>query len=54
MELGWCIAAESSAVWRGWLVGGAMVGWLVCGSVVVTQLEHYGGGWASAVDAWTS
>ena len=54
VELGWCIAAESSAVWRGWLVGGAMVGWLVCGSVVVTQLEHCGGGWASAVDAWAS
>ena len=52
VELGWCIVAESSVVWRGWLVGGAMVGWLVCGSVVVTQLEHCGGGWASAVDAW--
>ena len=54
VELGWCIAAESSAVWRGWLVGGAMVGWLVRGSVVVTWLEHCGGGWAGAVDAWAS
>ena len=54
VELGWCIAAESSDVWISWLVGEAMVGWLVCGSVVVIQLEHCGGGWASAVDAWAS
>ena len=52
VELGWCMAAESSDVWRSWLVGGAMVGWLACGSVVVTQLEHCGGIGAGAVGAW--
>ena len=52
MELGWCMAAESSDVLRSWLVGGAMVGWLACGSVVVTQLEYCGDIGAGAVGAW--
>ena len=40
VEFGWCMmAAESSDVWRSWL---AIVCWLACGSVAVTQLEHYG------------
>ena len=51
VELGWCMAAESPDVWRSWL---AIVSWLACGSVAVTQLEHCGGGWAGAVDAWAS
>ena len=54
VELRWSIMAESSDVWRGGLVGGSMLGWLVCGPVVVTRLKHCGWGWASAVDAWAS
>jgi hypothetical protein len=34
-------------------VGGSILGWPLCGSVV-TQLERCGGGWASKVDAWAS
>ena len=39
VELGWCMAAESSDVWRSWL---AIVSWFACGSVAVTELEHCG------------
>ena len=52
MELGWCmLAAESSDVWRSWL---AIVSWLACGSVAVTQLEYCGDIGAGAVGAWAS
>ena len=51
MELGWCMAAESSDVWRSWL---AIVSWLACGSVAVTQLEHCGDIGAGAVGVWAS
>ena len=47
MEFGWCMmAAESSDVWRDWL---AIVSWLACRSVAVTQLEHCGDVGAGAV-----
>ena len=47
MEFDWCMmVAESSDVWRDWL---AMVSWLACGSVAVTQLEHCGDVGAGAV-----
>ena len=49
VEFNWCImVAESSDVWRDWL---AMVSWLACGSVAVTQLEHCGDVGAGAVRA---
>ena len=54
VELRWSIVAETSDVWRGRLVDGSMLSWLVCRSVLVTQLEHCGWGWAGAVDAWAS